>query len=40
MNTMTPEFSGGVALSGDDNLLMAETNLRVSANSTRPCRIV
>ncbi len=25
---MTPEFSGGVALSGDDNLLMAVTNLR------------
>lgn len=36
MNTMTPEFSGGVALSGDDNLLMAETNLRVSGNFDSP----
>ena len=36
MNNMTPEFSGGVALSGDDNLLIAETNLRVSGNFDFP----
>ena len=35
-NAMTPEFSGGIALSGDDNLLIGETNLRVSGNTDRP----
>ena len=33
---MAAEFSGGVALSGDDNLLFGETNLRVANNTDTP----